>query len=76
MSLTSNVDPVARRDVSEKGKNVVWRQAGPDGSVMIGAMTFTSCARAGVVTSDSVLDWLRGKARGASEAWTCWLLRR
>ena len=29
----------------ENGKNVVWRHAAPPGSVMIGAMTLTSCAR-------------------------------
>jgi hypothetical protein len=37
------------------GKNVVWRQASPPGSVMIGAITFTSCARQADVTRSACL---------------------
>jgi hypothetical protein len=40
--LSSSVSPRASRDVIANGWNVVWRHAGPPGSVMIGAMTFTS----------------------------------
>ena len=49
-SFSSSVTPRARREVTANGKNVVWRHAGPPGSVMIGAMTFTSCARLAAVT--------------------------
>ena len=36
---------VARRAVMANGKQIVCRQAGPPGSVMIGAITLPSCAR-------------------------------
>ena len=38
------------------GKNVVWRQAGPPGSVMIGAMTLTSWASDADVTRSACLS--------------------
>lgn len=47
---TSRTSPRPYFEAWEKGKNVVWRQAGPPGSVMIGAMTLTSCARQATVT--------------------------
>ena len=37
--------PARAGEVTENGKNVVCRQAAPPGSVMIGAITLTSCAR-------------------------------
>ena len=49
-SFSSRVTPRARREVTANGKKVVWRHAGPPGSVMIGAMTFTSWARLAAVT--------------------------
>jgi hypothetical protein len=42
--------PRASRVVVAKGKKVVCRQAGPPGSVMIGAITLTSWARDAAVT--------------------------
>ena len=47
---------MARRAVTENGWNVVWRQAGPPGSVMIGAMTLTSCARLAARTRSAFLS--------------------
>ena len=41
---------MARREVTANGKKVVCRQAGPPGSVMIGAITLTSCASDALVT--------------------------
>ena len=49
-SFSSSASPCASREVIEKGKKVVWRQAMPPGSVMIGAITFTSWARLADVT--------------------------
>ena len=45
-----STSPDASRLVTENGKNVVCRQAGPPGSVMIGAITLTSWARDAAVT--------------------------
>ncbi len=48
--------PVASREVSANGKNVVCRQAGPPGSVMIGAITLTSWASDALVTRSACLS--------------------
>ncbi len=42
--------------MTENGKNVVWRHAPPPVSVMIGAITFTSCARLADVTRSLCLS--------------------
>ena len=47
---TSRTWPRPYCEAWAKGKKVVCRQAGPPGSVMIGAMTLTSWARQATVT--------------------------
>src|SRR5665648_785840 len=49
-SSTRSTCPTAYRDVRANGWNVVCRQMRPPGSVMIGAITFTSCARLAACT--------------------------
>jgi hypothetical protein len=56
VSLTSSALPTASREVMANGKNVVCRQAGPPGSVMIGAITLTSWASEAEVTRSACLS--------------------
>ncbi len=56
-SITGRItSPDASRLVIENGKNVVCRQAGPPGSVMIGAITLTSWASDAEVTRSLCLS--------------------
>ena len=54
--MTSRAEPTASRDVIANGKKVVWRHASPPGSVMIGAITLTSCASEADVTRSACLS--------------------
>ena len=42
--------PRAAADAAANGWKIVWRQAAPPGSVMIGAIAFTSWARQAIFT--------------------------